>query len=186
MADRRRQYLWKWTALRRTESAFAFPRDRDPDFEEQGPGARSRAGAGAFAGAAQNVRLERGVGDVRHGRACPGHPRLLQIKKARRGCPARRPGMTKVHTVNRAPSCPFITSVRTAPGVSPAIATGRKCSVRPCVALSISTRRVAPISEVSRFCTAASAAARNLLGRALIGLPETCGIVAACVPGRLE
>src|SRR3981081_4185423 len=43
------------------------------------------------------------------------------------------------HTVNRAPSLPVIVSDRSAPGVSPAIATARKCSVRPCVALSIST-----------------------------------------------
>ena len=34
---------------------------------------------------------------------------------------------------------PLIASAITAPGVSPDIATGRKCSVRPCVALSIST-----------------------------------------------
>jgi len=29
----------------------------------------------------------------RHGRACAGHPRLWCILKARRGCPAQRPGM---------------------------------------------------------------------------------------------
>ena len=46
--------------------------------------------------------------------------------------------------VSRAPSFPLIASARTAPGVSPLIATGRKCSVRPCVALSISTCRVWP------------------------------------------
>mgnify|MGYP003694394663 CR=1 FL=1 len=49
-----------------------------------------------------------------------------------------------------------IVSASTAPGVSPAIATGTKCSVRPCVALSISTCRVAPTSDASRFCNAAS------------------------------
>jgi hypothetical protein len=43
------------------------------------------------------------------------------------------------HTVNRIPSWPVTVSARTAPGVSPAIATGRKCSVRPRVALSIRT-----------------------------------------------
>ena len=41
--------------------ASAFPRDRDSDFEEQGAGARGGAGAGAYAGAAQGVRVERGV-----------------------------------------------------------------------------------------------------------------------------
>ena len=46
-----------------------------------------------------------------------------------------------VHTVNRAPSFPLIVNVRTAPGVSPLISTGIKCSVRPCVGLSINTLR---------------------------------------------
>ncbi|MEH2550915.1 hypothetical protein V1283_007560 [Bradyrhizobium sp. AZCC 2262] len=48
-------------------------------------------------------------------------------------------GRRKNHTVNRAPSWPLIASAITAPGVSPAIATDKKCSVRPCVALSIKT-----------------------------------------------
>src|SRR6185369_9321895 len=48
-----------------------------------------------------------------------------------------------IHTVNRAPSLPVIASWRTAPGVSPVIATGMKCSVRPCLSLSIKTCRVA-------------------------------------------
>ena len=43
------------------------------------------------------------------------------------------------HTIKRAPSCPVMTHVRTAPDAPPAIATGTKCSVRPCVSLSIST-----------------------------------------------
>ena len=68
------------------------------------------------------------------------------------------------HTVNRAPSFPVIVSARTAPGVSPAIATGIKCSVRPCVALSISTCRVAPISDASRLCNAASPGRAQSLG----------------------
>src|SRR5438067_1024929 len=63
----------------------------------------------------------------------------------------------KPHTVNRAPSCPVIVSRRTLPGVSPAIATGIKCSVRPCVALSIRTCRVTPTSNASLRCSAASA-----------------------------
>ena len=49
LADRRRQYLWQRTAIRRTDTASAFPRDRDSDFEEQGTGAGDRAGAAASA-----------------------------------------------------------------------------------------------------------------------------------------
>ena len=37
------------------------------------------------------------------------------------------------HTVSRPPSLPVMVSARTAPGLSPLIATGMKCSVRPCV-----------------------------------------------------
>ena len=61
LADRRRQYLWQRSALRRADPASAFPRDRDSDFEEQGAGAGGGAGADAFAGAASGVRVERGV-----------------------------------------------------------------------------------------------------------------------------
>jgi hypothetical protein len=92
----------------------------------------------------------------------------------------------EIHTVNRAPSLPVTVSARTAPGVSPAIATGKKCSVRPCLALSIRTWRVAPISDLSRLCNAASPVARNRLARVLIASPDTCGIRAAGVPGRGE
>ncbi len=46
-----------------------------------------------------------------------------------------------VQTVNRPPSFPLIATVRTAPGASPLMATGMKCSVRPCVGLSIKTLR---------------------------------------------
>ena len=74
----------------------------------------------------------------------------------------------------------------TAPGVSPDIATGRKCSVRPCVALSIRTLRLAPTSAASRRCNAASPTARNRFARALMSPPATCGIRAAGVPGRGE
>ena len=65
LADRRRQYLRQRPALRRADPASAFPRDRDSDFEEQGAGARGGAGAGAYAGAAEGVRLERGVDRLR-------------------------------------------------------------------------------------------------------------------------
>ena len=64
LADRRRQHLRQRSPLRRAAPASAFPRDRDSDFEEQGTGARGGAGAGAYAGAAQGLRVERGVGFV--------------------------------------------------------------------------------------------------------------------------
>ena len=64
LADCRRQYLWKWTALRRAEPASAFPRDRDSDFQEQGAGARSGAGAGAFAATAAGLRMEWGIASL--------------------------------------------------------------------------------------------------------------------------
>ena len=67
----------------------------------------------------------------------------------------------QTYTVNRAPSCPVIVSAQTAPGTSPTIATGTKCSVRPCVALSIRTWRVAPTSDANRLCKAASPLARS-------------------------
>src|SRR6478609_8090099 len=84
-----------------------------------------------------------------------------------------------IHTVNRTPSFPVIVSARTAPGVSPLMATGIKCSVRPWVALSIRTSRAAPHSDASRRCNAASPVARNRLARSLITSPATCGIRAA-------
>jgi hypothetical protein len=40
-------------------------------------------------------------------------------------------GWSYLHTTSRAPSCPVIASRLTTPGVSPGIATGKKCSVRP-------------------------------------------------------
>ncbi len=86
----------------------------------------------------------------------------------------------------RAPSFPVIVNARTVPGVSPLIATGKKCSVRPCVALSIRTWRVAPVSDISRCRNAASPLARNRFARSLIRSPGTCGIRAAGVPGRGE
>ncbi|MGY4424270.1 hypothetical protein ACVWY2_006719 [Bradyrhizobium sp. JR6.1] len=61
LADRRRQHLWEWPALRRADPASAFPRNRHPDLQEQGAGACRRAGAGAYAGAAQGLRLERRI-----------------------------------------------------------------------------------------------------------------------------
>jgi hypothetical protein len=79
-----------------------------------------------------------------------------------------------------------IVSRCTEPTVSPAIATGTKCSVRPAVALSIKTSRVAPTSDASRFRNAASPATRNRFARSLIAPPTTCGIRAAGVPGRGE
>jgi hypothetical protein len=77
-------------------------------------------------------------------------------------------------------------SVRTSPGIAPEIATGKKCSVRPVVALSISTSRVAPISAASRSPNATSPAARKRLARSLTTADATWGIFAAGVPGRGE
>ena len=71
-------------------------------------------------------------------------------------------------------------------GRSPDTATGRKCSVRPCVPLSIRTWRVAPVSAASRLRNAASPAPRKRFARSLISPPATCGIRAAGVPGRFE
>ena len=62
LADRRRQHLRQRTSFWRTDPASAFPRDRRADFQEQGAGARGGAGAGTYAGTAQGVRVERGVG----------------------------------------------------------------------------------------------------------------------------
>ena len=100
----------------------------------------------------QGVRVERGVSATRRPNHRCHHPRRRMIQYSRDVCDQPRgrgvldrpvkPGDDSgfvAHTVSRAPSCPVIASARTAPGVSPAIATGRKCSVRPCVALSIST-----------------------------------------------
>ena len=55
------------------------------------------------------------------------------------GRPVKPDDDSCAHTVNRAPSFPLIVNARTAPGVSPDIATGKKCSVRPCLPLSIRT-----------------------------------------------
>ena len=179
--------------------ASAFPRDRDSDFEEQGTGARGGAGAGAYAGAAAGraggtgsdvilspqppLCIIRESGVIQYSRE------VCDRSETARGVLGRpvKPGDdSEGHTVSRAPSCPAIVSARTAPGVSPAIATGRKCSVRPCLPLSISTCRVAPISAASRFRSAASPVARNRFARSLIASPATCGIRAAGVPGRGE
>jgi hypothetical protein len=103
-------------------------------------------------------------------------------------CESRRvkPGDDTCCVVNRAPSWPAIVICRTLPGVSPDIATGMKCSVRPAVALSISTSRAAPISDSSRLRNAASPVARKRFARSLISPPESCGMRAAGVPGRFE
>ena len=77
LADRRRQHLRQRPPLRRTAPASAFPRDRDSDFEEQGAGARGGAGAGAYAGAAQGLRVERGVD-----RTSPSHSQSSSSAKA--------------------------------------------------------------------------------------------------------
>ena len=82
LADRRRQHLRQRPALRRADPASAFPRDRDSDFEEQGAGARGGAGAGAYAGAAQGVRVERGVARRRPNYRCH-HPRRRMIQYSR-------------------------------------------------------------------------------------------------------
>ena len=150
LADRRRQHLRQRPPLRRAAPASAFPRDRDSDFEEQGTGTRGGARTGAYAGAAQGVRVERGVRAYSRLIATVDHPRKRMIQSlhekfviddsCRRHCSSVKPDDdSQGHTVSRAPSCPAIVSARTAPGVSPAIATGRKCSVRPCLPLSIST-----------------------------------------------
>ena len=143
-----------------------------PDLEEQGPGPRRRPGAGAFARAAQGMRMERRVKPLQGVHtAARYHGRRRRIERAWR---TEAPGQAgqRQSEISLAPSCPVMTSGCTVPGVSPAIATGTKCSVRPCVALSISTCRVAPTSDASRRCKAASPVARSRLARCLICLPR--------------
>src|SRR5262249_16487659 len=153
LADRRRRYLWHagkftppaqrklYSAFRRAAPASAFTRDRDSDLEKQGATACDGARTGAHPRPPQRVRV---------GRA-------MTAPSSTRG--------EGSHTVNLALSWPLIASLRTVPGASRAIATGTKCSVRPCVALSISTSRVAPTSEASRPCNAASPALRRRFAR---------------------
>src|SRR5262249_39455771 len=63
--------------------------------------------------------------------------RMLSFWRVRSPVPPSRTNCPQ--TVNRAPSWPVMASRFTVPGTSPATATGTKCSVRPTVALSIST-----------------------------------------------
>ena len=70
--------------------------------------------------------------------------RMLKFWQVRSVAPPTEAELSKLrpaHTVNRAPSFPLIVKVRTAPGVSPLMSTGMKCSVRPWVGLSINTLR---------------------------------------------
>ena len=125
--------------------------------------------------AAPGLRMERGVSRLAE---------VLGIARVQAGDAV--PVLAARPTFNRAPSCPVDRQRPHRARRLAAIATGRKCSVRPCVALSISTCRVAPISDASRRCNAASPAARKRLARSLIASPSTCGIRAAGVPGRGE